>query len=33
LVTNTRVRTLDLLDAGDPQREVDAWLRAPRRRH
>ena len=33
LVTNARIRALDLLDARDPQREVDAWLRAARRRH
>jgi len=32
LVPNTRVRALDLLDARDPQRAADAWLRAGRRR-
>ena len=33
LVADTRDRALDLLDARDPQREVDAWLRADPRRH
>ncbi len=33
LVPDTRIQALDLLDARDPQTEVDAWLRAAPRRH
>lgn len=33
LVPNVRVRALDLLDARDPKREADAWLRRGRPRH
>jgi hypothetical protein len=33
VVANSRARTYDLLDAGDPQKEVATWLRAVPRRH